>query len=71
LNLANVACGRLDAYYEQHLSSWDALAGLLLVTEAGGRCSEFLRGEALTKGNLVFAACAGLYDTLRELTGLP
>jgi myo-inositol-1(or 4)-monophosphatase len=70
LNLASVACGRIEGYFEQHLSSWDALAGLLLVTEAGGRCRPFLEGEALTKGNVVLATNAALYETLAAATGI-
>lgn len=36
LDLADVACGRYDAFFELRLSPWDIAAGLLLVTEAGG-----------------------------------
>lgn len=39
LDLAYVAAGRLDGYWEYKLSSWDVAAGLLLVQEAGGRVS--------------------------------
>ncbi|KUF09994.1 inositol monophosphatase family protein [Pseudoponticoccus marisrubri] len=38
IGLLNVAAGRSDAYYERHLNLWDAAAGLLLVSEAGGTC---------------------------------
>lgn len=38
LDLAYVACGRLDAYIEQSVSLWDVAAGALLVEAAGGRC---------------------------------
>jgi myo-inositol-1(or 4)-monophosphatase len=69
-NLSSVACGRLDAYFEQHLSSWDALAGMLLVSEAGGRCNDYLRGDALMKGNPVLVSGAALYDALAALTQL-
>jgi myo-inositol-1(or 4)-monophosphatase len=37
LDLASVACGRLDGYWEFRLSPWDLAAGILLVNEAGGR----------------------------------
>lgn len=40
-DLAYVACGRFDAFYEYSLSPWDVAAGLLLVTEAGGTVSAF------------------------------
>jgi myo-inositol-1(or 4)-monophosphatase len=39
LDLAYVACGRYDAFYEEALNPWDTAAGMLLVTEAGGRVS--------------------------------
>jgi myo-inositol-1(or 4)-monophosphatase len=41
LNLAYVAAGRLDAFWERPLSPWDMAAGTLLVEEAGGRVSAF------------------------------
>ncbi|MBW1801666.1 MAG: inositol monophosphatase [Deltaproteobacteria bacterium] len=39
LALAYVAAGRLDAYFQMGLKPWDAAAGMLMVTEAGGQCS--------------------------------
>ena len=41
LSLADVAAGRLDGFYEQHLWPWDVAAGLLLIHEAGGRVTDF------------------------------
>ncbi|MDD2468385.1 MAG: inositol monophosphatase family protein [Desulfobulbus sp.] len=41
LDLAYVACGRLDGFYEMNLQPWDTAAGWLLVEEAGGRLSDF------------------------------
>ena len=40
IDLAYVACGRLDGYWEFGLSPWDMAAGKLLVTEAGGICTD-------------------------------
>src|SRR5690606_7761917 len=45
LDLAYVACGRLDAYFEAGVKAWDIAAGVLLVREAGGRICDF-RGAA-------------------------
>jgi myo-inositol-1(or 4)-monophosphatase len=45
LDLAYVACGRLDMFWEFALNPWDMAAGVLLVREAGGVCSD-MRGEA-------------------------
>lgn len=41
LDLAYVACGRLDGFWEIRLKPWDTAAGVLLVSEAGGRVSCF------------------------------
>ena len=41
LDLAYVACGRVDAYFEAGLKPWDIAAGALLVREAGGRIADF------------------------------
>ncbi len=44
LDLAYVACGRADAYFEAGVKPWDIAAGLLLVREAGGRVCDFRGG---------------------------
>jgi len=44
LDMAYVACGRLDGFWEKGLKPWDTAAGKLLVEEAGGRISDY-RGE--------------------------
>ena len=41
MDLAYVACGRLDAYFERCLNPWDFAAGMLLIEEAGGRVTTF------------------------------
>ncbi len=56
LDLAYVAAGRLDGFWEIGLNPWDMAAGVLLVREAGGLVSDFNGGEAyLETGNLVAA----------------
>jgi myo-inositol-1(or 4)-monophosphatase len=45
LDLAYVACGRLDAFWEMGLSAWDMAAGALMILEAGGLVGD-LHGEA-------------------------
>jgi myo-inositol-1(or 4)-monophosphatase len=64
LSLALVADGRLDGYWEPHINSWDVLAGLCLIREAGGWSAPFLHGEALVKGNPVLACTPALRDFL-------
>jgi myo-inositol-1(or 4)-monophosphatase len=41
LDLGYVACGRLDGFYEENLKPWDTAAGLIIVTEAGGKITTF------------------------------
>ena len=69
LGLARVADGRLDGYAERHLYAWDALAGLLLVEEAGGHVNTFLEGDALTAGNEAIAATPALFATIAGALG--
>lgn len=69
LSLAWVAAGRLLGYYEAHINAWDCLAGLLLVTEAGGWHSDFLAGDGLMAGNPLTAAGPGLIDAMRTVAG--
>ena len=71
LGLAFVADGRSDAYAELHMNSWDCLAGLLLVREAGGRVGRFLRDGALVQGGPVIAAAPGIANAMSEAVGLP
>ena len=54
LDLAYVACGRLDGFWEIGLAPWDMAAGLLLSTEAGGLVGDLTGGEDYFKtGNLI------------------
>lgn len=69
LDLAYVACGRLDGYWELGLSRWDIAAGALMVQEAGGLVTDFT-GEAgyLDSGNVVAGSLklhGSLLDTIR------
>jgi myo-inositol-1(or 4)-monophosphatase len=67
LDLAWIAAGRLDAYWERDISPWDMAAGLLLVREAGGFVSDIDGGDAmLTKGHIA----AGNETMHRELLRL-
>jgi myo-inositol-1(or 4)-monophosphatase len=54
LDLSYVACGRLDGFWEFGLNPWDLAAGTLLVTEAGGKCSDMRGGpHCLTSKHLL------------------
>jgi myo-inositol-1(or 4)-monophosphatase len=65
LDLAAVACGRLDAFFEAPMEWWDKAAGVLLVREAGGVISELPAPLGLSPG--VIAGGAGLHPLLSSL----
>ena len=47
IDLAYVACGRFEVFYEYGLHPWDIAAGIILVREAGGRVSDFSGNEKI------------------------
>jgi myo-inositol-1(or 4)-monophosphatase len=68
LDLAWIAAGRIDAYWERNLSPWDMAAGIVLVREAGGFASDLDGGEAMfTKGHIIAGNEAMHGDLLRVL----
>ena len=66
LDLAYVAAGRLDAFWEFGLSPWDTAAGNLLVTEAGGLVGNLAGGEYADGGHLLVGS-PKVYAALAEL----
>ena len=81
LDLAYVACGRLDAFWEFKLNPWDTAAGFLLVEEAGGRCSDYAGGhyrldslEVLASNGLIHEELLGFFRDMfagRDLSPIP
>src|SRR6185436_16594348 len=67
LDLAYTAAGVFDGFFELHLAPWDVAAGSLLVTEAGGRVTDFSGGDRwLERGNIV-GAPPGVHADLMKL----
>jgi myo-inositol-1(or 4)-monophosphatase len=56
IDLAYVACGRFEAFYEYSLHPWDVAAGILLVREAGGLVSDFSGNQKNISGDEIVAA---------------
>jgi myo-inositol-1(or 4)-monophosphatase len=81
LDLAYVAAGRMDAFWEFNLNPWDTAAGVLLVEEAGGRVTDFSGGvfrldsrEILASNGLIHEELLGIFSDLfagRNLTPIP
>ena len=65
LDLAYVAAGRIDAFWELGLSAWDTAAGTLLIQEAGGRTGTLTGGEYRQEGHIV-AGNPRVYAALLE-----
>lgn len=64
IDLAYVAAGRFEAFYEYNLNSWDMAAGTLLILEAGGQISDFSGGQNWLFGGDVIAGCAAQSELL-------
>jgi myo-inositol-1(or 4)-monophosphatase len=68
LDLCYVACGRLDGFWELKLKPWDVAAGALIVTEAGGRVSDF-SGQAFSmEGQETLASNHLIHDEMVAVT---
>jgi myo-inositol-1(or 4)-monophosphatase len=65
-SLLHVAQGKVDCYFEKDIMIWDVAAGLLLVREAGGRCSEF--PGSLPNSRVIIACAPAIYQQTLALT---
>jgi myo-inositol-1(or 4)-monophosphatase len=61
IDLAYVACGRFDAFFEMNLSPWDIAAGMLLVREAGGKVTDFHGTNNVLFSNQILATSHSIY----------
>jgi myo-inositol-1(or 4)-monophosphatase len=68
LDLAYVAAGRYDGFWESNLNIWDIAAGVLLVKEAGGIVSDFGNEEGFLQSGNIVAAPKGAFSELVEIT---
>ncbi len=67
LDLAYVACGRFDGFWEARLKPWDVAPGILLVQEAGGAVTDFTGGDDMLHGGTICAAGPALQRLLLEV----
>ena len=61
LDLAYLAAGRFDVFWEMYLKPWDIAAGVLIVREAGGMVSDFQGGESFLKSGHIIACTPKLF----------
>jgi myo-inositol-1(or 4)-monophosphatase len=70
LDLCYVACGRFDGFWELNLSPWDTAAGALIVTEAGGRVTNFIGGAFSNYKPEIVASNGLIHDRMLEVLKL-
>lgn len=69
IDLAYVASGRLDAFWEFGLNPWDMAAGILLVQEAGGACSDMKGDKVSLRGRHLLTDNGSIHEALVDLFG--
>ena len=67
VDLAYVACGRYDAFYEYHLKPWDVAAGTVIIREAGGQVCDFNGGNNFLFGEHYVATNGTIHDQFMEV----
>ncbi len=66
VDLAYVACGRFDGFFEYGLNPWDVAAGSLIVKEAGGAVSDFSKKDNFVFGKEILAVNSAVYQELSK-----
>ena len=69
IDLAYVACGRFDAFFEYGLKPWDVAAGIIIIREAGGKISDFSGNENNLSGVEIVTANSDIYAEFLKITG--
>ncbi|AUH63089.1 inositol monophosphatase family protein [Paracoccus zhejiangensis] len=67
LDLAYVAAGRYDGYWERGIFPWDVAAGILMVREAGGFAEGLREGDHVLESGRIVAANATIFDTFAKV----
>jgi len=67
IDLCDLACGRLDGFWELHLAPWDVAGGVLIVREAGGIVTDLDGGDEVLRHGAFLAGNQVVYGKLREI----
>jgi myo-inositol-1(or 4)-monophosphatase len=67
LDMAYLACGRFDGFWEVSLNPWDSAAGSLIVTEAGGKITDFSGGPFSIYSNPILATNGRIHEQMIEI----
>ena len=66
-DLAYVACGRFDAFYEYNLKPWDVAAGAFIIQQAGGQVSDFKGGDNYLHGGEIVTANGTMFQEMKDV----
>jgi myo-inositol-1(or 4)-monophosphatase len=69
-DLAYVACGRFDAFYEYSLQAWDVAAGAFIVQQAGGKVSNFSGNNDYIFGKEIIASNTNCFEEMLQTVKL-
>ncbi|HYH55406.1 MAG TPA: inositol monophosphatase family protein, partial [Anseongella sp.] len=67
VDLAYVACGRVDAFYEYNLNAWDVAAGAFIVQQAGGSVTDFSGGAGFIETRSLLASNGIIEEEMLEV----
>lgn len=67
IDLAYVACGRFEGFWENKLSAWDVAAGILIVEEAGGKVTDFSGGDNALFGRQIIASNTLIHNEMQTI----
>ena len=71
VDLAYVACGRYEGFFEMGLNPWDVAAGTLMVEEAGGRVTDYTGRSDRLFGRQILATNGAIHDAMLSIISLP
>ncbi len=66
VDIAYVACGRLEAFYEYNLKPWDLAGGVIILQEAGGKVTDFSGGDNYIFGKELIASNFGIHEDVKK-----
>ena len=66
LDLAWVAAGRMDGFWERDLKPWDVAAGILMITEAGGKVTDAEGGQSALEGGSIVCGNLDIHALLLD-----
>ena len=67
LDVAYIACGRFDGYWQRELNYWDIAAGLVILKEAGGLVNFFEKNNEASLKKNILASNSNIHDELKDL----